>query len=744
MNRWKYALVGLLVGAFAFPLVWNSDPLVIGQTVTVDSTQSPLVVNAVADLAGLTPTDGQSVIIKTGAEKGLWYYDKDSATATGVSVLNGPGSVGRFLVINNDAGSVAAATAITAAEITNDSLLELQAFDGSSAKSLTLAELKKTANVVTVANVASLYALTYAIDNQLYQTLGYATEGIGANRYRYDSGSSATPDYGFIIDGIGGDGSGTGTGRFIAVDRSVARPEHFGAKKHSTFTTTIFAEPEAGTSSIGAGFDSTVAIQRCMDAADANEVNVVFEPGLYFVTDTIDLPTKSAWTSTSSTLHPVLKISGYGAEIRSNFNGPIFSHVAAVGEEDDTMTYWGLNIEGFHFWGPYDFEDAPLKTSVVGVYYERGYTCAITDCRFSRCYQAINQVFVIQGIVDRCRFDECSNGVRCADSGGTVAHVSDCRFYGEDPQGIAYWFYSSSGILDNCVVEGFRVKYPVRVGNDSTGGGLVQVNALWVECPALAFFKVRLAADHTFDVDGFTCVQKGMFLDSTGTIEHTEFSFRRYYAPQVTIGLTAWSATSFAKYDRVNHSGSAWIANVACVAGDVPGVSANWTSEGDYAVCRHTSSLGKSAYSLTDSPSLQPKDWWLNAAAWTDGVLPRNMHVFLPVNRDTNYWGSQQSMGFYHSIFTDGDATPNVEINDFWKTANTAPTTITDFDDRPQSFATGPWRKITIFIDDTNTTFDHGASIKLNGGVDFTPTAKGVITFICHQNVWYEVSRAAY
>ncbi len=165
----------------------------------------------------------------------------------------------------------------------------------------------------------------------------------------------------------------------------------------------------------------------------------------------------------------------------------------------------------------------------------------------------------------------------------------------------------------------------------------MRVSSLWVECPSLAFFKVRLAADHTFDVDGFTCVQKGMFLDSTETVEHTEFSFRRYYAPQVTIGLTAWSATSFAKYDRVNHSGSAWIANAACVAGDVPGVSANWTSEGDYAVCRHKSSLAKSAYSLTDSPSLQPKNWWLNAASWTDGVLPRSMYVFLPVNRDTNY-----------------------------------------------------------------------------------------------------------
>jgi len=140
-------VVGVLVGLSGLiQTAWLADPIpALAQTVTVDSTQSPLVVNALADLANLTPTDGQSVIIKTGTEKGLWYYDKDSvAVVDSVAVLTGPGSVGRFLVINNDAGSIAAATPITAAQIDNDVDLEFGVFDADSARSLTLAELKKT------------------------------------------------------------------------------------------------------------------------------------------------------------------------------------------------------------------------------------------------------------------------------------------------------------------------------------------------------------------------------------------------------------------------------------------------------------------------------------------------------------------------------------------------------------------------------------------------------------------------
>lgn len=156
----------------------------------------------------------------------------------------------------------------------NDSALLLNVSYSGVERSLTLAELKKTPNLVTVANVAALYALNYAIDNQLYMTLGYTNEGIGANLYRYDAGSSATPDYGFTLDGIGGAGSGTGTGRFIAVDRTIADVACFGALDSQTG-------------------DQSTAIQRAVNAIQSasNGGGIVYfskhTEGIYKISSTI-------------------------------------------------------------------------------------------------------------------------------------------------------------------------------------------------------------------------------------------------------------------------------------------------------------------------------------------------------------------------------------------------------------------------------------------------------------------------
>ncbi len=136
-------------------------------------------------------------------------------------------------------------------------------------RKLSITELKKVANITVVDNVASLYALNYAIDNQLYVTRGYSTEGIGANIYRYDSGSVASIDYGFTLDGIGGNGSGTGVGRFIALDQTVADVTQFGA--------------------IGNGVvDDTTKIQAAVNAA--NNSTVYIPSGEYLISSTITLP----------------------------------------------------------------------------------------------------------------------------------------------------------------------------------------------------------------------------------------------------------------------------------------------------------------------------------------------------------------------------------------------------------------------------------------------------------------------
>lgn len=86
---------------------------------------------------------------------------------------------------------------------------------------------------------ASLTGLASAVHGMAYATRGRRTVGDGgANTYYYDSGSSATCDGGFVLDGIGGSNApgdtaatyaGTGSGRFIAVDQSIANLKQFGA-----------------------------------------------------------------------------------------------------------------------------------------------------------------------------------------------------------------------------------------------------------------------------------------------------------------------------------------------------------------------------------------------------------------------------------------------------------------------------------------------------------------------------------
>lgn len=152
-------LFGLTIPiGFALLLLWQVATVVVepafGQTVTVDSTQSPVVLEAVADIATMSANDGQMVIIKTGTEQGLWRYSKTSSDSVGTGVLNGPGSVGRLLAVSNSSGTFSGIddlTNITADEITDDSAVEFGVLQGSSAKALSLEELKKTG--VQVVNV---------------------------------------------------------------------------------------------------------------------------------------------------------------------------------------------------------------------------------------------------------------------------------------------------------------------------------------------------------------------------------------------------------------------------------------------------------------------------------------------------------------------------------------------------------------------------------------------------------------
>ncbi|MHA2377116.1 MAG: hypothetical protein ACXAB9_13195, partial [Candidatus Thorarchaeota archaeon] len=69
----------------------------------------------------------------------------------------------------------------------------------------------------------------------------------------------------------------------------------------------------------------------------------------------------------------------------------------------------------------------------------------------------------------------------------------------------------------------------------------------------------------------------------------------------------------------------------------------------------------------------------------------------------------------------------------FWQTANTAATTITDFDD-PK----GDLHKITILFTDTNTTIQNNANIVIQAGADFTGAVDDVKVFLYDGTNWVE------
>lgn len=136
---------------------------------------------------------------------------------------------------------IAYMTEKTAAQITDPTAVFIEtAFSGDATQpyKVSVDSLLNKADVTTVANVAALFARTDAMDNQLFQTLGYETEGIGANPYRYDASSTATIDGGFVLPGPGGTLSFSGTtfngdegdgGRFIAVEQSECNTDQFGS-----------------------------------------------------------------------------------------------------------------------------------------------------------------------------------------------------------------------------------------------------------------------------------------------------------------------------------------------------------------------------------------------------------------------------------------------------------------------------------------------------------------------------------
>jgi len=87
------------------------------------------------------------------------------------------------------------------------------------------------------------------------------------------------------------------------------------------------------------------------------------------------------------------------------------------------------------------------------------------------------------------------------------------------------------------------------------------------------------------------------------------------------------------------------------------------------------------------------------------------------------------------ATFADGDTTPSIASSSYFQTANTAPTTITNFDDA----LTGTGVRIFIRFNDPNTTLDLSSNPNLigNNGVDFTGAVGDWCTAERFGSKWY-------
>jgi len=96
--------------------------------------------------------------------------------------------------------------------------------------------------------------------------------------------------------------------------------------------------------------------------------------------------------------------------------------------------------------------------------------------------------------------------------------------------------------------------------------------------------------------------------------------------------------------------------------------------------------------------------------------------------------GSIQFQGMWGAIktFNDGDSTPSVADGFIFKTNNSSPTTITNFDNGTAG------QQITVIFGDSNTTIDFtGTNLKGNNGADWSPSEGDHMTCVYDGTNWY-------
>lgn len=121
-----------------------------------------------------------------------------------------------------------------------------------------------------------------------------------------------------------------------------------------------------------------------------------------------------------------------------------------------------------------------------------------------------------------------------------------------------------------------------------------------------------------------------------------------------------------------------------------------------------------------------------------DRISSGNENIIFAAEADSHSTILLPSIRTRTGVFTDKDTTPSILGHTLWSVENTGATAITNFDN-PE-----PGQTITLLFNDAVTTLVHGATIKLNGGINIIGTIGSTISLVYDTSnaYWRETSRS--
>ena len=545
----------------------------------------------------------------------------------------------------------------------------------------------KNSDILSVPNVSSLFTLKNLNDNQLVQTQGYSAEGVGANFYRYDAGSSATIDGGFVLPGPGGTLSFSGTtfngdagdgGRFIAVDQSRIRATHFGAV-------------------LAVGTDNSNALQRAIKVAEDMVVSSSTWSGFVEI-DMVFIRLNAGVTVSQNGV----KIKGqgtYNTAVRYGGTGTLFEFVKSAG----ASSIYHSGIEGMSITAD------DTSSTKIGIKFTSASEFYCKDITFPNW---------IGGD---------STALRC--EGHESFTCSNFEAHATVPIRLSKSLASASIGIDHFH---FSDLYLIRTG--SAPATLENANLLIDDGTYVA----------NLTIDGRSALvsgKHGVYYNTATTTPAAEshgvrITGMRFEQNNVSGGYAIYwegKSTSYTQFIDIENvrssSGIVYLRKCRTAKLSSLGSGSSIANAIDFDSIGHL--FMESSYSINSS-----------------GINGNSMKMLCGSSISTGFdgngsfstaiWTTPNTVsanGFYTTLelepYADADTTPSVKNANLIVIANGSSCSITDFDDA------AAYQPLTVRLSDANTTIVHNASlISTTSGSNIT--GPGTFEFVSINGVWYQ------